>query len=357
LGVWTLYGVLTANQNVLFMAVMGRERETFTDVLPWALSTAWLWAMYTPLIVWLSRRLRIERRYWRSRVMVHVGFCIALHAVDVSIDRVLRPYVTDFPAQPWLATFLYQFDVNLFSYFVIVAITHAMNYYQWYRERRLWSAQLESQLARAQLQILKLQLQPHFLFNTLNAISELAHENADAADRMITRLGELLRQSLEHAGTQEVTLKQELELLKAYLDIEQTRFGDRLSIETKIMPEALEARIPNLLLQPLVENAIRHGAGSRMSAGCVVICARKQGAQLQIQIKDNGNGLPPGAGSVRAGLGLRNTRERLQQLYGGAHQFELRNAEHGGAVVRIAIPFRVGAEQPVEHALTEDGGG
>ena len=173
---------------------------------------------------------------------------------------------------------------------------------------------------------------------------------------MISRLGATLRQSLEHAGTQEVTLKQELELLKAYLDIEQTRFGDRLSIEMKIMPDALEARVPNLLLQPLVENAIRHGVGSRMSAGCVVICARKQGGQLQIQITDNGKGLPRGAPSMRAGLGLRNTRERLQQLYGGAHQFDVRNAEQGGAVVRIAIPFRVAAEQPVEHALTEERG-
>ncbi|HUF25427.1 MAG TPA: histidine kinase, partial [Gemmatimonadaceae bacterium] len=249
----------------------------------------------------------------------------------------------------YLTRFIFQLDLNLFSYFIIVAATHAVDYYRLYRERRVRAAELANQLTSAQLQVLKMQLQPHFLFNTLNAIAELVHEDAEAADRMITRLGDLLRLSLDRSGEQEVPLRQELDFLGAYLEIEQTRFRDRLSIEMDIAPETLDASVPNLLLQPLVENAIKHGTSACAARGRITITATLRGGELRIEIRDNGRGLPHPA-VLREGVGLRNTRARLVQLYGDHHGFSLRNSTDGGAVVAIEIPYR--PAPPSVHELS-----
>ncbi|HEX6534113.1 MAG TPA: histidine kinase [Gemmatimonadaceae bacterium] len=197
---------------------------------------------------------------------------------------------------------------------------------------------LEARLARAQLQSLKLQLHPHFLFNTLNTITALLATDPHAAERVVTGLSELLRVSLRTAGEQEVPLDRELVVLRHYTDIQQVRFPDRLRIELSIAPETRRAMVPSLLLQPLVENAIRHGIAPRAASGCVEISARREGDRLLLRVRDDGVGAP-GAG-VREGVGLRNTRERLRHLYGDAHELRAGNGELGGFDVRIVIPFR-----------------
>ena len=202
------------------------------------------------------------------------------------------------------------------------------------------AAQLESQLAQAQLQALKMQIHPHFLFNTLNAISSLMHTDVEAADRMMTRLSDLLRLTLDGAAKQMVTLKEEMDYLDHYLEIEKIRFGDRLTVRLNIAPETLDARVPTLILQPLVENAIKHGIAPHAAAGRVEVTAQKKNGNLHLQVKDNGSGFDKsGERSFQEGLGISNTRLRLQKLYGTSFQFDISNGATEGAVVAVSFPF------------------
>jgi sensor histidine kinase YesM len=245
-------------------------------------------------------------------------------------------------------TVVNHFHTNLLVYAAIVLAWHALNYYREWREREMQAAALAAQLAQAQLQALKMQLQPHFLFNTLNSISALNHEDPKAANRMIARLSELLRLSLENDGAQEVALHQELDFLKRYLEIQQVRFGDRLNVRFDVAPQTRDARVPNLLLQPLVENAIQHGIAPFSAPGEIHIQASRENGLLCLRVADNGPGWPATkvAGGAE-GIGLANTRARLQQIYGSAHRFELRNGVERGAVVEIRIPFQTaGATEP-----------
>ncbi len=192
-----------------------------------------------------------------------------------------------------------------------------------------------------------MQLHPHFLFNTLHSISALVHKDPDAADRMIARLGDFLRLTLDTAATQEVPLRQELNFLNCYLEIERIRFHDRLTTRLHVEPQTLSCRVPNLILQPIVENAIRHGIGPRSAPGRIEISAKRDHGSLRIEVRDNGPGLPAISkpnGRAREGVGLANTRERLAQLYGGSHRLELKNAPDGGLVVTLEIPARRGPE-------------
>jgi LytS/YehU family sensor histidine kinase len=186
--------------------------------------------------------------------------------------------------------------------------------------------------------VLKMQLQPHFLFNTLNTIAELVHTDPEAADLMITRLGRLLRLSLDHASHQVVPLRQEADFLRMYLGIEQVRFQDRLEVVWDLAPETLDAAVPTLLWQPVLENAIRHGVSPLGGRGRIVICSRRENEDVVLEIGDNGQGLPPG-GAPREGVGLRNVRERVAQLYGQRAQFSLKPALGGGTVAALRLPF------------------
>jgi LytS/YehU family sensor histidine kinase len=229
-----------------------------------------------------------------------------------------------------------QLDKELLVYWIIVLISHASDYYARLREGELRASQ-------AQLQALKMQLHPHFLFNALNSISALVRKDPEAADRMIARLGDFLRLTLEASATQEVLLRQELEFLDCYLEIERVRYHDRLTTRLDIDPQTLNCRVPNLILQPIVENAIRHGIAPRATPGHIEILAEQADGSLRIQVRDNGPGLPPNhngaaAQGLREGLGLANTRARLAQLYGTSHRFELQNDARGGLVVTLELP-------------------
>ncbi|MDQ3323690.1 MAG: histidine kinase [Acidobacteriota bacterium] len=228
------------------------------------------------------------------------------------------------------------------TYAAIVGISHAAFYYRRYHER-------SAQLARAHLQTLQMQLQPHFLFNTLNTISELVHRDPQAADRTIARLGDLLRLALETEHLPEVSLRQELEFLGKYLEIEKTRFHDRLTVDFAVEAETLDACLPSMILQPLLENALRHGIATRPGAGIIGIRAERFDGMLQLKISDNGGGIADaGAGNLREGIGLSNTRARLRQLYGTRQTLILHNSESGGLEVILQIPFRA---KPGEKGL------
>jgi LytS/YehU family sensor histidine kinase len=228
---------------------------------------------------------------------------------------------------------------NLLIYWVIVAVSSAFDYYRKFRERELRGVELEKRLVQAKLQALQMQLNPHFLFNSLHSISSLMHQDVEAADKMIMRLSDLLRAALDKSDMQEVTLREELEFLKRYLEIEQIRFGSRLTVKMDVAPEAFDARVPNLILQPLVENAVRHGIEPHAKPGRIELRAKREVDTLVLEVSDNGKGLPA-TRPAEEGVGLSNTRARLQTLYGAAHSFELLDAPGGGLLARVTIPFQ-----------------
>jgi two-component sensor histidine kinase len=213
------------------------------------------------------------------------------------------------------------------------------------RDREVVASQLESELARAQVQILEMQLQPHFLFNTLNSIMVLIRQDPDLASRMVARLSEFLRLTLDSAGMQEVTLRRELEFLEKYLHIERIRFGDRLQIEQHVDPAVLDALVPNLILQPIVENAIRHGVSRRRGQAVISVSAARAHGSVTLHVRDNGVGLPTRTGGgVKEGIGIRNTRQRLRHLYGDDFAFSLDSPPEGGVDVVLTFPFHNGSQ-------------
>lgn len=230
--------------------------------------------------------------------------------------------------------------MGLLTYGAVIGAATAIDSVRRLREEELRGARLATELTAAQLGALKMQLHPHFLFNTLHAVTVLIREDPRAAARMVTRLGELLRLTLSRARRTEVALAHELELVRLYLDIEGTRFHDRLTVAYDVSPETLRARVPDLVLQPLVENAIRHGIAARAGAGLVAVHARRDDGMLVVEVRDDGPG--PGRGAASAGgIGLSTTRERLRTLYGASHSLELLEAPGGGCVARLAVPFHV----------------
>jgi two-component system LytT family sensor kinase len=238
---------------------------------------------------------------------------------------------------------------NVLMYAAIVAAAHGLAYYQRYRDRELRATHLEARLAQTQLQVLRMQLQPHFLFNTLHSISALVHEDPEGADRMLAQLADLLRMTLSADAAQEVALRQELDFLDRYLEIEKTRLADRLRIRRVIAPETLDARVPHLILQPLVENAIRYGVAPRADGGSIEVRTARRDGALRMEVWDDGPGMKSSKSPENGiGLGLANTRARIAQLYGPAASLELASTPTGGFVAVLTIPFRLDAPSPGE---------
>ena len=345
-GGWTLFGMFLASQD-FYLAYSRDWPISSYRILGVELAYAYLWAVITPLVLGLSRRFRIERERWLSSLAVHLFVSLFISfATRIIHDLMFFFYVGEgkgLSLTKLLMNVYMIFDYGALIYWLILLVSYAFDYYSRYREGEIRASRLESQLAQAQLQALKMQLQPHFLFNTLNSISALLHKNIHAADTMIARLGDFLRLTLENAGTQDVSLQEELEFLKCYLEIERIRFQDRLTVRIEAEPGSLEARLPNLILQPIVENAIRHGIAPRTGQGLIEVRAKCQDGLLQVHVSDNGPGLPSNgnsSGVLREGVGLANTQARLQQLYGGAHRLDLENAPAGGLTVILEIPFK-----------------
>jgi two-component system LytT family sensor kinase len=303
------------------------------------------WGLTAPLILFFTLRFPIERpRLWRN-LGAHLAFYVVFSLVH-AFYRTGMYYYFD-PSEPlWLTFRVFlslMINANLWMYLPMVAIGHILLGYRRAREREQQARQLQAELAQAELQVLKSQLHPHFLFNTLNSISALIRIDPKAADRMVVQLSALLRNTLDHIGVQEVPLKEELEVLEDYLQIEQTRFQDRLRVRMHIEPETLDAMVPYLLLQPLAENAVRHGTSKLTGIGEIEVRAWKEGASLVISITDNGLGIAENG--APNGVGLSNTRARLNHLYGAAQHLELQPGERSGAVVVARLPFRTTEDQ------------
>jgi len=306
------------------------------------------WAVLVPGILWLARRYPFERHTWGRAVAAHVPgvlvFTVA-HAVLATSCRFLTRWVFEGPASDpfWMVLrnqYFFNFDFSMMTYWFLVGLSHAVNYRRESAERALTAAHLEARLAEASLQALQRQLHPHFLFNTLHTISALIDRDARAADAMLARLSDLLRLTLERIGTQQLQLKEELDFIEKYLEIERTRFGDRLRVVFDVDPAMLDAAVPSLVLQPLVENALRHGIAPKVGGGRIDIVARRDGDRLSLIVRDDGYGVPSDElEALNEGVGVSNTRSRLTLLYGDRHRFEFRVPSGGGLEVTVMIPL------------------
>src|SRR5271169_1291401 len=349
--VWTSLALIPGIQAHAYIISLGHSITWGHALLP-PLLNHWIWAVLTPGVLWLSGRYPIERRAWARVVGIHILGSIAFAVLHIALrcPFIQSPTLFTTPVQnvTWLllrnSLFANYYD-DLWTYSTIVAASQLWNYYRKYRDRELRTMKLEAQLAQAQLQVLKMQLNPHFLFNTLHAISSLMHEDVEAADNMVTGLSDLLRMSLENVNEQEITLKREMEFLRGYLEIQQIRFRDRLTVGMDIPASSLDALVPNMILQPLVENAVTHGIASQSTAGKIQIRAWRKDGVLWLQVADNGKGMSGHADDLpHAGLGLENTRARLRQLYGEAHRFSMEKGAGGGTIVTLEIPLRLKGE-------------
>jgi len=341
---WTVFGLSFALQAYLANLYFQRHPSWWRTVSVWLIWSCG-WAMLTPPVFWLARRYPLERGKILRSLLVHLVagtiYSLLSLVIYLFVYLLVNETVWDVTFLRFQFLFVSEFHTCLLIYLIIVGLTHAYEYYSRYRERELAASHLQTRLAQAELDILKMQLHPHFLFNTLNTISVLMNKDVKAADRMLGNLSDLLRAALKNAHTNEVPLRQELEFLNCYLEIEQTRFSDRLKVSRSIDPLALDASVPSLILQPLVENAIRHGIAPRVDTGHVEILARRINGSVELRIRDDGPGLEEGFQSdFDQHIGLSNTRARLAQLYGSDHRFDLSNSPEGGAVATIFIPFR-----------------
>ncbi|NBD08054.1 sensor histidine kinase [Corallococcus silvisoli] len=339
-------GVITSSQTY-FYAQAKDPTYPFTQALLLHLPPWWYWALVTPLIVALGRRFRLERGVWRRSLAVHVPVLVGL----IIPHLFLIIAVNRFAEEKWyldnslgfiMPMLLGKYGVtDIPVYGGILAVGAALEYQRRYVEGALIQSQLETRLVHAQLDALRAQLHPHFLFNTLNAISVLVRKQDTAGSiRMITGVSELLRMALNTTGRQQVPLHEDLAFLERYLDIEQTRFQDRLQVVRAIDPAALGALVPSLILQPLVENAIKHGLATRSGAGRVELRAARDGARLLLEVLDDGPGLAPGWDTPDGGIGVANVRARLHSLYADRHVFSLENRAGGGVRARLELPFQ-----------------
>jgi two-component system, LytTR family, sensor kinase len=353
--VLSLFSFLQAYRLTLLTSKPGMEIAT-GKLIVLNLALWYVPALLIPAIVWAARRYPFDTGHKVKAVVAHSIGALTFASVHflgmMSVRLLLSPDGGKWPSVPWSqflqARLLEQLDWSLMVYAVVVGVSHAIAFYHESQERKLKSAQLETRLVEARLKTLEAELHPHFLFNTLHAISTLVHRDPEAADRMISRLSDLLRITFDRTGEPKVTLKEEIDFLQKYLDIEQTRFQDRLSVSVTVDPEGLDGEVPRMILQPLVENAIKHGIAGRNGGNQIHISAGREGDRLWMQVRDNGVGLKVGTlKALRTGVGLSNTRARLDCLYGRLYRLEFTD-KHGGLSVLIEIPFQrvTTAEKP-----------
>jgi two-component sensor histidine kinase len=338
--VWTVVSLFGA--LALYLRISTGEIKSAPGWFWVGLAPIPVWTAVTPPILALSRRFPLARGTWPRAVLVHAVALVAVLALDGVVSMWASPEAGGRVLTYWQQLWRYTF-INAFFYAGVVAVEHAARYYRLYLDRRVRASELEAQVSRAQLQALQMQIRPHFLFNTLNTISGLVRvDDKAAAITMLAGLGDLLRLLLRSDGAQEVPVHQELELIERYLQIEQVRFGDKLAIELRVEPGVEDALVPNLILQPLVENAVRHGIGS--ATGRVSVVVERLGETLRMAVSDTGDAQPRDGDSH--GIGLTNTRARLERLYGSVHRFELAQGPAGTSAI-IEIPLHHEPSVPV----------
>jgi signal transduction histidine kinase len=367
---WHGFALLVGFWTIVALMFVGAEfyrRLMAGDVMPvslavWYTLGMYLWIPSTLIVLWLVRRFPIRRSSWYRVIPFHmiaaVWNSLFMAAFYASLRYSWNLVVQD-DTYSFMGTlsrvFSLSLGVDLMLYLMILVGVHAFQYYNESRQRMLEAADLKAKLAEVQLQALKMQLHPHFLFNAFHTIAMLVRQRREEeAIDMIAGLGTLLRYVLDNALEQKVTLKQELQLLDHYLDVERIRFRDRLAVSLQIDSAVDHAAVPNILLQPLVENAIRHGIVPGSNRGEIEITARREGHQLRIRIRDNGVGLPEGWKlQNQTGIGLANTRLRLERLFPGKHHIDFSNAAEGGCLVNIVIPFEQVYHEPPDEPQSE----
>lgn len=334
---WTIVGLGYFGSQLFDVPATARS-QVWSRLLLYSLGTAWIWAALTPVTLWLTRHASLAPGKRARSAAVYGTAGAGFFVVSGTLEWLLATALGMGSEGFWHTLLSECVETRLLGFLAVIALGHSAYYFGLYRTRHLHASDLEARLAKTHLQVLRMQLQPHFLFNTLNTVAELVHSDPDTADQMITRLGRLLRLSLDHAGHQVVPLRQEIDFLRMYVEIEQVRFQDRLQIVWDLSPDTLDAAVPTLLWHPVLENAIRHGVTPLAGRGRIVIVSCRQGDDLRLEIRDNGMGLPEG-GVPREGVGLRNIRERVSQLYGSRGQFTLERAKAGGTAAILQIPF------------------
>jgi LytS/YehU family sensor histidine kinase len=339
------FGILTV-LNVYFVVRVdlsaARMHETFSwHDLGFVVYGWYIWALLAPPAIALIQRIPLKSPRVISRTLFHISaavFCWFVLSLILALPMPLFYKGRTYGSLLVENMRNYGFAIDVIVYWTLVAIAHALDYHQKKKEEELRADALELEVVRAQLQALHMQLHPHFLFNTLHLISELVHEDIEQAQNMLQRLKGFLKLTIENSGSQQVALDKELEFLKHYLEIQQIRFQNRLNIHFNVEKAALPVLVPNLILQPLVENAIRHGIARKSEPGLLEIDIKRNNGTLQMDIKDDGPGMNATNGNLKEGLGLSNTRTRLKRLYGSLSQFELKNPPEGGLLVSVKIP-------------------
>jgi two-component system, LytTR family, sensor kinase len=355
---WTLVSIIFA--GISYAAAIGENNKEFGFVSALRLNLVqfYLWAILSPFLFRFSRRFPIQLRPLNVRnLLLYFPALISFAGIHQVLHLAVLWSITPrwrqkYPAlmDCYRAYFAFGFYIDLIIALLIVIAVHALIYYQNFRASELAQSSLKTQLAQAQLRALKMQLHPHFLFNTLHSISSLVLEDPQKANSMIARLGDFLRLTVENSEQQLVTLKEETEFLRCYLDIEQVRFGERLTVAFELEPQTLSAQVPHLILQPVVENAIQHAIAPRAARGHINIQAKRLDSSLRVAISDNGPGISSNAISpAKKCVGLTNVRTRLQQFYGPDFRFELVNARDGGLTVVMEIPFLREANPGIEQ--------
>lgn len=345
----TLFAFVVASQYHIYWRMLGRA-EPLGPLLAIQLARWYLWVALCPFVFAAAARWRPDASRWHTGIAAQIAIAFGFALLHAVLSALLERWIgTSSASLPFTLTAhaAALLPLDLVTYGAIAATYHAVDYYHRYRRRELSALRLETRLAQTQLQMLRAQLQPHFLFNTLNTVAALMHEDVEAADAMLAALSDLLRLALHGDGGHEIPLRQEVEFLRRYLDIMHIRFRGLLTAAVEIDPAALDALVPTLVLQPLVENAVRHGVAKRLDGGQVTVRAERLDGVLLLRVADNGPGVPAGwEESAHSGVGLRNTRARLHQLYGTAHRIEIRNRPSGGFELTLTVPFRVASGVP-----------
>lgn len=348
---WTSLAVFHSVRLYMIYCASPTADLSYHEALIWSLAEWYIWGGLSLIVVRLAKIIRLERRRWWWPVSAHVILSLIFGIIQIllyiaSLFVIYKIFFGLRFADP--ASFYDVYKSTLYPklfyatlvYFLIAFVSYAFNYYKHFRDQQERAALIETRLAQAQLAALKTQLHPHFLFNALNTITALIPDKPADAEKMISRLSELLRLTLENENIQKITLREELAILDRYLEIQGIRFQDRLQVSMEIPQKALDALVPNLILQPLAENAIRHGIAQMTENGKIHFEAQIKGDRLRLVVSDNGPGMGDMAREGKSpGMGLSNTRERLQQLYHDDHEFIIENRPEGGVRVAIDIPL------------------
>ena len=345
--IWFGVGLFDATQNVVVMRSEGMHHawvQLFVTLL-----LSWLpWALATPFVLRLGRRYPPVQFRPLFTWVAHLAACATIGliaaALTASLEELLNPWAKSPPQEPFVHLWLHKFYNGLLAYLFLYSATLLVSYILDSRERlavqQTETARLNEQLSKAQLSALRRQIEPHFLFNTLNAIAGLVREKRnDTAVSMIAGLSDFLRRVLEDSNRQEVPLREEMEFLQKYLDIQKVRFAERLQLSVDVPTELFPARVPSLILQPMVENAVKHGIAKRAQGGAIRITAFCSNGMLTLRVYNDGPNLPADWEKIHSGIGISNVRTRLQSLYGNAFELSMRNQAPGGVEASVSVPF------------------